>query len=550
VARLQRKEAEEGERRRRRMKAEGMKGTDGEGADNDEGEQELHQELLRCLPSPSTGGSPSSLSSLSLPALTALSHRMRDGLEVRDRFYHMKRYKRCFLGTDAVRWLAHALTNALKETGGQESTFKAAWSEWRAAKLTDGGASGGGGTSGVGETLGEEAVERALVVGNRMIAAGLFNHVVAGHLLENKKLFYRFASGDGEGDGEGGGDGDGDGEGGDLHDADLSVPTLKQGWVCYRCHGDVQVLVSPLTSSESLSDTVENVIIDATNATSDVTSTRALASSVSGGGGIDGVGGGFGGGRGRAFNSESGGGEGGEGGCRERESLSVVKWVQARVKKAKETAWIPDEASSICMQCSIRFTVTRRRHHCRLCGVLACAECTRYSVQYTEGTGTGTGGRTGGKGKCRSLRSCVHCVGDVQAYRRKAAEEEEDRAFSALHASSNVGAHARRRKRDVVRSRIVSVGRKMKRWGGKKGGRARDDEEGDDDGEGEGTGGAQGRGGGGEGGWGWGGGGGSSEEDEGDAEGGGGGEGAVGGMKPPVYLTELSADLQDLWKVS
>jgi hypothetical protein len=37
-------------------------------------------------------------------------------------------------------------------------------------------------------------VVKALGVGNRMLAAGMFRHVVDGHLLENKKLFYRFAS--------------------------------------------------------------------------------------------------------------------------------------------------------------------------------------------------------------------------------------------------------------------------------------------------------------------------------------------------------------------
>lgn len=30
--------------------------------------------------------------------------------------------------------------------------------------------------------------------------------------------------------------------------------------------------------------------------------------------------------------------------------------------------WLPDNCVSMCMMCSMRFTMTRRRHHCRGCG--------------------------------------------------------------------------------------------------------------------------------------------------------------------------------------
>ncbi|CAI5736685.1 unnamed protein product [Peronospora destructor] len=37
--------------------------------------------------------------------------------------------------------------------------------------------------------------------------------------------------------------------------------------------------------------------------------------------------------------------------------------------------WVPDTASTRCQICLAAFTLTRRRHHCRLCGHLVCANC-------------------------------------------------------------------------------------------------------------------------------------------------------------------------------
>jgi ankyrin repeat protein len=38
-------------------------------------------------------------------------------------------------------------------------------------------------------------------------------------------------------------------------------------------------------------------------------------------------------------------------------------------------AWVNDEASPQCMVCADSFTLFRRRHHCRACGILVCGDC-------------------------------------------------------------------------------------------------------------------------------------------------------------------------------
>ncbi|TYZ63816.1 hypothetical protein PybrP1_007348 [[Pythium] brassicae (nom. inval.)] len=37
--------------------------------------------------------------------------------------------------------------------------------------------------------------------------------------------------------------------------------------------------------------------------------------------------------------------------------------------------WVPDTASKRCQICLASFNLTRRRHHCRICGLLACSDC-------------------------------------------------------------------------------------------------------------------------------------------------------------------------------
>lgn len=51
--------------------------------------------------------------------------------------------------------------------------------------------------------------------------------------------------------------------------------------------------------------------------------------------------------------------------------------------------WIPDDMTNQCMQCDIKFSMMKRRHHCRACGLLLCSSCCseKFHVHYlgTEG---------------------------------------------------------------------------------------------------------------------------------------------------------------------
>ncbi|XP_043275653.1 zinc finger FYVE domain-containing protein 9 isoform X2 [Venturia canescens] len=46
--------------------------------------------------------------------------------------------------------------------------------------------------------------------------------------------------------------------------------------------------------------------------------------------------------------------------------------------------WIPDNAALNCMLCEVKFTVIKRRHHCRACGKVLCNKCCsmKYRLQY------------------------------------------------------------------------------------------------------------------------------------------------------------------------
>lgn len=50
--------------------------------------------------------------------------------------------------------------------------------------------------------------------------------------------------------------------------------------------------------------------------------------------------------------------------------------------------WVPDSETAICMQCEQRFSLIKRRHHCRGCGQVLCGSCCSFKskLAYTQST--------------------------------------------------------------------------------------------------------------------------------------------------------------------
>lgn len=55
--------------------------------------------------------------------------------------------------------------------------------------------------------------------------------------------------------------------------------------------------------------------------------------------------------------------------------LSEASWEPVDKKETEVTRWVPDHMASHCFNCDCEFWLAKRRHHCRNCGNVFCAEC-------------------------------------------------------------------------------------------------------------------------------------------------------------------------------
>ncbi|XP_060491431.2 zinc finger FYVE domain-containing protein 16 isoform X1 [Panthera onca] len=89
------------------------------------------------------------------------------------------------------------------------------------------------------------------------------------------------------------------------------------------------------------------------------------------------------------------------------ESLSVNTCKEGLVLGLKQPTWVPDSEAPNCMNCQVKFTFTKRRHHCRACGKVFCGVCCnrKCKLQYLE----------------KEARVCVVCfesISKAQAFER------------------------------------------------------------------------------------------------------------------------------------
>lgn len=76
--------------------------------------------------------------------------------------------------------------------------------------------------------------------------------------------------------------------------------------------------------------------------------------------------------------------------------------------------WIPDEDAPNCQECGQKFTVIRRRHHCRACGRVLCAPCCHFraALPYMDH---------------KEARVCTSCLQILQSSQEEGAEGSEGR---------------------------------------------------------------------------------------------------------------------------
>ncbi|KAF7659674.1 hypothetical protein LDENG_00294410 [Lucifuga dentata] len=55
--------------------------------------------------------------------------------------------------------------------------------------------------------------------------------------------------------------------------------------------------------------------------------------------------------------------------------VSILSKEQGTVLGQEAPVWVPDAQAQVCMKCGVKFTFTKRRHHCRACGKVFCALC-------------------------------------------------------------------------------------------------------------------------------------------------------------------------------
>jgi hypothetical protein len=88
--------------------------------------------------------------------------------------------------------------------------------------------------------------------------------------------------------------------------------------------------------------------------------------------------------------------------------------------------WVKDEDCKNCTDCNAKFSMLKRKHHCRWCGDIFCSECSRHTAQ------TARIGREHAKGNEKTCRVCEGCSLLLQRGREDGERKKENRLVGAL----------------------------------------------------------------------------------------------------------------------
>jgi len=59
---------------------------------------------------------------------------------------------------------------------------------------------------------------------------------------------------------------------------------------------------------------------------------------------------------------------------------SEISWEAVDEKDTRPQLWLPDYAVTRCFRCDAAFWLGKRKHHCRSCGKIFCADCTDHQI--------------------------------------------------------------------------------------------------------------------------------------------------------------------------
>ncbi|XP_050087670.1 uncharacterized protein LOC126572416 isoform X2 [Anopheles aquasalis] len=65
-------------------------------------------------------------------------------------------------------------------------------------------------------------------------------------------------------------------------------------------------------------------------------------------------------------------------------SSQQMQYSSSGVGTSASVLWVPDHAVTRCTSCQLEFTLCRRKHHCRSCGQIFCAECSEYTAHLPD----------------------------------------------------------------------------------------------------------------------------------------------------------------------